>query len=193
MKKIILLATFLLISIASKAQDNSITLEPNILSGFRFMKNIYFYNGRVGIGSQFPDRAMFEIKNVEQSKYAISVYSSPSYDIGRVAEFNTLDYIQGIQGSSFSILLGSSTGNTFSELRAQINGKLGFGNLILQSSGGNVGIGTTNPTSKLQVSNGDIYVNNPNYGIILKSQNGQCWRVGINDDGSFKSTSITCP
>ncbi len=58
---------------------------------------------------------------------------------------------------------------------------------------GNVGIGTTAPHSKLQVTNGDVYVDNPNSGIILKSPNGYCWRVTIDNNGNFVRTQISCP
>lgn len=58
---------------------------------------------------------------------------------------------------------------------------------------GNVGIGSQNPASKLQISNGDVYIDDINSGIIMKSPDGQCWRVTVGNDGQFISTAITCP
>lgn len=58
---------------------------------------------------------------------------------------------------------------------------------------GNVGVGTVLPKSKLQVSNGDVYIEDINSGIIMKSPNGQCWRATISNDGQFISTEIICP
>jgi hypothetical protein len=58
---------------------------------------------------------------------------------------------------------------------------------------GNVGIGTAAPTTKLEVKDGDVYVNDPTKGIILKSPNGSCWRVTIDNTGNFVRTAITCP
>ncbi|MCP1385176.1 LamG domain-containing protein [Runella salmonicolor] len=58
---------------------------------------------------------------------------------------------------------------------------------------GNLGVGTQNPKSKLQITSGDVYVENPDRGIILKSPNGSCWRVTIDDLGNFVRTSIPCP
>ncbi|WP_162793584.1 hypothetical protein [Runella rosea] len=58
---------------------------------------------------------------------------------------------------------------------------------------GNVGIGGQTPKSKLQISNGDVYIDNPNRGIILKSPSGFCWRVTIDDAGNFVRTQISCP
>jgi hypothetical protein len=58
---------------------------------------------------------------------------------------------------------------------------------------GNVGIGTTAPKAKLEVKDGDVYVNDPTKGIILKSPNGGCWRVTVDNTGNFVRTSITCP
>lgn len=61
------------------------------------------------------------------------------------------------------------------------------------SGNGNVGIGTRNPVAKLQVTSGDIYVEDPSKGIILRSPSGNCFRVTIDDGGNFVRTAITCP
>lgn len=61
------------------------------------------------------------------------------------------------------------------------------------SSDGNFGIGTTDPASKIQVTGGDVFIEDINSGVIMKSPNGSCWRMTINDDGSVKTTSVPCP
>lgn len=42
-------------------------------------------------------------------------------------------------------------------------------------------------------TDGDIYLDNIQRGIIMKSPIGECWRTTINDDGILKSIKIECP
>lgn len=58
---------------------------------------------------------------------------------------------------------------------------------------GNVGISTADPKSKLQVTDGDVYIESIGKGIILKSEDGSCFRVTIKNDGTFSSESLSCP
>ena len=58
---------------------------------------------------------------------------------------------------------------------------------------GKLGLGTETPASRLQVADGDVYIQDINNGVIMKSPDGSCWRMTINNDGSVKTTSITCP
>jgi hypothetical protein len=58
---------------------------------------------------------------------------------------------------------------------------------------GYFGIGTQAPSARLQVSNGDIYIDNINNGIIMKSPNGQCWRGKLDNTGDLKFSQIDCP
>lgn len=73
------------------------------------------------------------------------------------------------------------------------NNYLGFQERMRIAASGEVGIGTDNPKSKLQVTDGDVYVDNPNRGIILKDVNGGCWRITVGVAGNFISTFIVCP
>jgi|GEM_PF-3572379 len=58
---------------------------------------------------------------------------------------------------------------------------------------GNVGIGTEEPEARLQVKSGDIYLEDVNSGVIMKSPNGACWRLSIDDEGGTTVEAITCP
>lgn len=64
---------------------------------------------------------------------------------------------------------------------------------MLIQNDGNVGIGTITPGSKLDISNGDAYINNSANGVILKSPNGTCWRIAVDNTGNLTTTSVTCP
>nr|NQU90718.1 T9SS type A sorting domain-containing protein [Bacteroidota bacterium] len=57
---------------------------------------------------------------------------------------------------------------------------------------GNVGIGTNNPIGKLQVSGGDIFIEDINSGIIMKSPDGQCWRGKLDNSGQLHFEQIDC-
>lgn len=61
------------------------------------------------------------------------------------------------------------------------------------TSNGLVGIGTNTVASKLQVHNGDVFLDNSTNGVIMKSPNGQCWRMTVTNAGQAQFTSITCP
>ena len=47
--------------------------------------------------------------------------------------------------------------------------------------------------SRLHVFNGDVNIDQIGSGIIMKSPNGQCWRITIDNTGNLVRTSITCP
>lgn len=62
---------------------------------------------------------------------------------------------------------------------------------------GNIGIGSfnayANPLARLHIQDGDIYLQNPSTGVIMKSPNGQCWRLSVSNTGQPSFSLITCP
>lgn len=58
---------------------------------------------------------------------------------------------------------------------------------------GNVGIGTLNPKSKLSVADGDVYIQDVDKGVIMKSPDGNCWRMTVQNSGQPKFIKIDCP
>lgn len=58
---------------------------------------------------------------------------------------------------------------------------------------GLVGIGAIDPKSKLQIANGDIYIESMDRGVIMKSPDGQCWRMTVSNSGQPEFNSVSCP
>jgi hypothetical protein len=56
----------------------------------------------------------------------------------------------------------------------------------------NVGIGSDEPVAKLQVSDGDIFIEDIDRGIIMKSPDGNCWRGTVNNQGMLEFTQVDC-
>jgi hypothetical protein len=55
---------------------------------------------------------------------------------------------------------------------------------------GNVGIGTTDPKARLQIADGDIFIQDINKGIIMKSPDGNCWRGTLNNFGLIEFVKL---
>ena len=96
----------------------------------------------------------------------------------------------------------SGTGNGINLCALQGLGKIRFYALGTQpsnlrmtlTSNGNFGIGVAEPEERLQVANGDIYLSDINSGVIMKSPNGTCFRMSIQDDGTPLYTQLgSCP
>ncbi len=70
--------------------------------------------------------------------------------------------------------------------------------LVVNNANNNIGIGNPDgypkpARSTLHVFSGDVNIENIGNGIIMKSPDGQCWRVTVSNTGAFVSTVITCP
>jgi hypothetical protein len=57
----------------------------------------------------------------------------------------------------------------------------------------NIGIGTNNPMTKLQVKNGSIYLEDKDAGVLMKAANGTCWMVKMGNTGVVKTNQVDCP
>src|SRR3990167_4402161 len=173
----------------SKTFECNVTIEGwlNILSGQLFVSNILAING-----SNIPaiDNT-FELgnrtnrwKNLNVAGSSYLATANGSVGIGTASPVSLLDvnggtglWIRGGIGGGFSSgagegirILSESTGNyifayNYTSSTAQ--------DLILQNSGGNVGIGTTNPDSKLSIT-GNI---SSTTGAVFATSSGS---VGIN-------------
>ena len=102
-------------------------------------QNIY-QMGNVGIGTTSPLRKLQIAQNVGSNE-GLSI--------------TTADYVHGTTGTALIFRSSAISGNTDYELRVnQSGGVTSGGNLLINPSGGNVGIGTTAPTKRLHIDNG---------------------------------------
>lgn len=57
---------------------------------------------------------------------------------------------------------------------------------------GYIGIDTENPIAKLQVKNGDIFIEDIDRGIVMKSPDGNCWRGTLDNSGTLNFVQVNC-
>lgn len=106
---------------------------------------IYESGGNLGIGMTTPIRKL-EVKNSSGNNQSLTLMNN--------------DFNSGTTGTSIQFASGAATGNTYYKLQVLNSGEGASGNLILQPDGGNLGINTTSPTSKLQVVGLPVYADN---------------------------------
>lgn len=151
---------------------------------------IYYNSGKVAIGT--PSSNPANSSAVLSVNGAMDHYSGDIYQT--VQRFrNTASNVE------YQFNVAGSNNNDFAQ------GSFGIYNnqtntWILNNDGAtnNVGIGSYNwkqstPKSKLHIFNGDVNINDIGKGIIMKSPNGQCWRVTVGDTGAFVSNAVACP
>lgn len=59
---------------------------------------------------------------------------------------------------------------------------------------GYVGINTPSPKAQLHITDGDVYIDDSERGVIMKDNLGNCWRVTVDAVGRLETTSLeSCP
>jgi len=170
--------------------------------------NGIFYNGDVGIGtdlinqnvsnnngSLYPDYKWhgLHIKNNDNALFTLE---------GR--EFSRIHFVSndGYENSkNYTIQVSnkySDNNSTYLNIASMDDKFYCKDRGIVLHENGNVSIGgdtyyVTTPKSKLQITGGDVYIEDISKGVIMKSPNGNCWRMTVSDSGQPVFSSITCP
>ena len=50
-----------------------------------------------------------------------------------------------------------------------------------------------NSNGLIKVTEGDVYIKDISKGVIMKSPNGQCWRMTVSDNGEAVFNAVSCP
>lgn len=178
---------------------------------------IFYNNGNIGIGTSAPDYTLM-IQNesfVHDGRTLLylynpstDIYSSTSIKIRAGYDQSSVLAI-GHTSESYSIIPNRhntsniwnkgrglslrSTNTMQSSIRFETNINEEITERMRIDAFGNIGIATDNPQTKLHIAEGDVYLEDINSGIIMKSPDGQCWKITINNDGSLNTESIECP
>lgn len=119
---------------------------------------------------------------------------SSTYSIYQTSysDFNDLGYLATNGSNGLTLYSSSSSFNSKIRFAVGVNGNTApFTRMTLNQTG--LGVGTETPKAKIEVANGDVYLTDPTRGIILKSPNGNCWRVTVDNAGNLVRTQIACP
>lgn len=195
-------------TVLSISNGNSVNLSvPNYWQ--KNGDNIYYNDGYVGIGLTNPQWLLDIAAPVTRFhvKEKWSTYSNAW--ASQLCIGNTED---GGAGFFFDASNGDFIGNDYGSLRQKDDLSIELTNRALQpirfgigdmyssshikmtiQPNGNVGIGYGIPHSKLHITDGDVYIDNPYSGIIMKSPDGNCWRMTMGNNGKPVFTQITCP
>jgi|GEM_PF-2745245 len=172
--------------------------------------------GNLGIGTQNPtnklhiestsqgvtdERTLLRLKNNSTDFGSLSRIVLEAGNSGSKFMINSISSSYGQDKfKNFGSVVSNGAGVIFSANNA--NGVLKFqtgtdGEFAIErmriDQNGNIGIGTEAPNAKLEVTNGDVYINDVTKGIIMRTPNGNCFRITLDENGDFVKTQIACP
>jgi len=128
--------------------------------------------GKVGIGNVTSPTAKLHIRADADSMATLRLEPGGS-NVSRIYFSNTNDYyIQAANNQN--MVFKTLTGNHY------------------EFKNGNIGLDTDNPVAKLQVKNGDIFIEDIDRGIVMKSPDGNCWRGTLDNTGSLHFVQVNC-
>ena len=164
---------------------NPLVNENNktLMIGFNSSKSTFFvkgatgegYTGKIGIGDVTNPQAKLHIKGDEGN--------------GSNAEDADILLEPGSSTKFARVRLGT-TGNTIDARGSQDLNFHTASDFVFWDA--NVGIGAENPQAKLQITDGDIFIEDIDRGIIMKSPDGQCWRGTLDNNGALNFNVIDC-
>jgi len=146
--------------------DNNNKIRGTCSSGLGFYtpNNFVFHTGKVGIGIT-PTEKLHVNGNIKATGFILP----ESAGEGR-------------------LLQSDAEGNaSWAEPAWRVNG----GNVYREQ--GKTGIGTDAPLAALHIAQGDIYLQDIESGIIMKSPDGRCWRGVMNNGGELEFSEAVCP
>ncbi len=131
----------------------------------------------IGFNSQYPTLFVSETSSGKQSG---------KVGIGNITDPQAKLHIKADENEDATLKLEANGENKKSMLEMSPSHK------ISAEPGGHFHFNTTEGTSFV-FHQGDIYLEDIQSGIIMKSPNGQCWRGIMTDQGMLSFTQSTCP
>jgi hypothetical protein len=182
--------------------------------------NLFYNSGNVGIGTNNPtvkldidgggDTQVFNLRN-DNNSLGINANVSSSTDfhgsafVGKRSRGTFASPTMVAAGDRITGIYGSLFANGGYQNAGAIHMYVGEGpnsnsypvNIRFETT-------NTNETTRtermrvaengiVKVSTNDVYISNIGSGVIMKSPNGQCWRMTVDNSGLSVFTAITCP
>jgi trimeric autotransporter adhesin len=158
-------------------------------------------NGRVGVNRNADPIYPFSVhQNNTGVGNAIAMFESDDTWMGAIGIRNNASNHQ------YSLVSGGTAGNlimapgSFGIIHANFTSGISTVPLVIDATTEFIGLGRrlatepdVRPRSGLHLWFGDVNIEQAGSGIILKSPNGQCWRVTIDNAGNLVRTAIVCP
>lgn len=184
-----------------KAGDG-IEIKDHVISNTNkneWIKNnnsLSYNNGNVGLRTTNP-KGLFEL-NGSQFADANSVLRIGDPAVGAHHLSSKRDMV--FNADSLGIINSQVKGRAFTFRINDFDHQKESRSVMVMSLNGNVGIGdfdlpynTLNPVAKLQIQDGDIYLQDVKSGVIMTAPNGTCYRLSVDNNGTIKSNKIACP
>jgi hypothetical protein len=190
--------------LAMDANGNVSSRDASTLSGSNLwvsdLNGIHNAAGNVGVGANTNTNAVFNVMGSAGFPYTAEINSTNTWQTS-LNLFNTTSpfkwYMVTGGSTNTQATYGVGTGNFGIAKESTSTPVTTFPILIASDDkvGIGMGLGGSNnvPKAQLHVKTGDIYIEQITSGVIMKSPNGQCWRMTVSNAGAPVFTAITCP